>query len=390
MDVKITTTDMQGTADAVALHLSGDMKTSSVNLSGSRIAGIRGEKGEKGDDGRSAYQIAVANGFVGTEEEWLESLRGMQGIQGIPGEKGAQGVQGIRGEKGEPFRYSDFTPEQLDSLKVKGDKGEQGIKGNDGYTPVKGVDYFDGEKGEKGDKGDPGTSDYNALQNKPTIPSRTSQLTNDSGFLTQHQSLEGYATQQWVESKGYLTEHQDISGKANDNAVVHLASAETISGKKTFTAGSSGKDPSVVARFGVITGDASVTERTGMNSIRKCSSDSNYINTAGFFVNSDGRSKFVHRRGSTSAVPNDDDAYIVFDATGGKIAYSGTKGTAVTAAKEYTLLDSNNAYTKTEIDSKGFLTQHQDISGKANVADVYTKTEIDNMIGDIETLLAAL
>lgn len=31
---------------------------------------------------------------------------------------------------------------------------------------------------------------YNDLSNKPTIPSKTSQLTNDSGFLTSHQSLD--------------------------------------------------------------------------------------------------------------------------------------------------------------------------------------------------------
>lgn len=33
---------------------------------------------------------------------------------------------------------------------------------------------------------------YNSLTNKPTIPSKTSDLTNDSGFLTSHQSLSGY------------------------------------------------------------------------------------------------------------------------------------------------------------------------------------------------------
>lgn len=55
----------------------------------------------KGDQGDSAYQVALANGFEGTEQEWLDSL------------------------KGEP--------------------------GTDGYTPVKGVDYFDGAPGEKGD-----------------------------------------------------------------------------------------------------------------------------------------------------------------------------------------------------------------------------------------------
>ena len=28
-----------------------------------------------GDNGLSAYQIAVNNGFIGTEQEWLDSLK---------------------------------------------------------------------------------------------------------------------------------------------------------------------------------------------------------------------------------------------------------------------------------------------------------------------------
>lgn len=45
-----------------------------------------------GIPGLSAYEVAVKNGFVGTEQEWLASL------------------------KGEPFTYEDFTPEQLEAL----------------------------------------------------------------------------------------------------------------------------------------------------------------------------------------------------------------------------------------------------------------------------------
>ena len=68
--------------------------------------------------GKSAYAIAVAHGFRGTEQEWLDSLKGLQGPQGEPG------------PKGDPFRYEDFTPEQLDALKgPKGDKGEDGRDG---------------------------------------------------------------------------------------------------------------------------------------------------------------------------------------------------------------------------------------------------------------------
>ena len=45
--------------------------------------------------GKSAYEIAVENGFVGTEQEWLESL------EGAPGPEGPEGPQGPQGEKGE-------------------------------------------------------------------------------------------------------------------------------------------------------------------------------------------------------------------------------------------------------------------------------------------------
>lgn len=68
--------------------------------------------------GKSAYAIAVAHGFRGTEQEWLDSLKGLQGPQGEPG------------LKGDPFTYADFTAEQLEALKgPKGDKGEDGRDG---------------------------------------------------------------------------------------------------------------------------------------------------------------------------------------------------------------------------------------------------------------------
>lgn len=36
-------------------------------------------------DGDSAYQVALNNGFVGDEDDWLASLVGPQGEQGIQG-----------------------------------------------------------------------------------------------------------------------------------------------------------------------------------------------------------------------------------------------------------------------------------------------------------------
>ena len=42
--------------------------------------------------GESAYEVAVSNGFKGTEEEWLASLKGETGANGINGEDGADGA----------------------------------------------------------------------------------------------------------------------------------------------------------------------------------------------------------------------------------------------------------------------------------------------------------
>lgn len=82
--------------------------------------------------GLSAYQVACGNGFDGTEEEWLASLKGDKGDQGNTGAKGPKGDKGEQGAKGD-----------------KGDQGEQGIQG---------------EKGDKGDKGDGGKSTFELWQ----------------------------------------------------------------------------------------------------------------------------------------------------------------------------------------------------------------------------------
>ena len=59
---------------------------------GTSEPGPQGEPGQDGADGLSAYQIAVAAGFVGNEAAWLASLKGDQGIQGEPGQQGPTGT----------------------------------------------------------------------------------------------------------------------------------------------------------------------------------------------------------------------------------------------------------------------------------------------------------
>jgi autotransporter adhesin len=49
------------------------------------VGGIQGEQGE------SAYEVAVSNGFAGTESDWLDSLQGEQGPSGATGPEGPAG-----------------------------------------------------------------------------------------------------------------------------------------------------------------------------------------------------------------------------------------------------------------------------------------------------------
>lgn len=51
-------------------------------------AGTNGTNGTNGANGASAYEIAVANGFSGTQTEWLASLVGPQGATGPAGADG--------------------------------------------------------------------------------------------------------------------------------------------------------------------------------------------------------------------------------------------------------------------------------------------------------------
>lgn len=47
------------------------------------IQGPKGDQGDQGYTGLSAYQVAQANGYSGTEQQWLASLEGPMGPQGV-------------------------------------------------------------------------------------------------------------------------------------------------------------------------------------------------------------------------------------------------------------------------------------------------------------------
>lgn len=322
--VMIDTGDVNNPEDS-QLYLKGDTEWKFISdLSGAQ-----------GIQGLSAYQVAVQEGFVGTEEEWLASLKG---------EPGEQGPQGEPGPKGEPGSDAEVTKENVEAVLtgnitththdqyltdapvdgsqyVRQDGAWQSVEipevdlsnylakdNTTEYTPTTeynpatkkyvdekeytlptaSSDVLGGIKVGAGLKINPdtgvlsatgsGTADsvdwanitskpdfktvattgsYNDLIDKPTIPTKTSELTNDSGFITsipeeyvtetelagknyatvsQIPSLDGYATEAWVGEQGYLTEHQDISNLATKSELASKAdSANVYSKSETYT-----------------------------------------------------------------------------------------------------------------------------------------------------------
>lgn len=79
------------------------------------ITGPDGEPGTPGADGKSAYEIAVANGFSGTEAQWLTSLKGADGADGSDGADGAPGTTTWAGITDAPST----TPAQIDADHAK-------------------------------------------------------------------------------------------------------------------------------------------------------------------------------------------------------------------------------------------------------------------------------
>ncbi|MFJ9671093.1 hypothetical protein ACIRP5_09945 [Streptomyces sp. NPDC101221] len=84
--------------------------------------GPQGETGPQGEPGDSAYAVAVANGFVGTEDEWLASLVGPEGPQGPPGKDGvgAGTVTAVNGVQPDDTGDVTLTAADVDAMPSSG------------------------------------------------------------------------------------------------------------------------------------------------------------------------------------------------------------------------------------------------------------------------------
>lgn len=108
-----------------------------INLQKAIDDGLIGGGGS-GTAGKSAYEIAVDNGFVGTETEWLESLKGAEGTNGAT-------FTPYVSSSGELSWTNDADKKNPATVNIKGVKGDRGDSGV--TTPINGffTMYVDGD-----------------------------------------------------------------------------------------------------------------------------------------------------------------------------------------------------------------------------------------------------
>lgn len=128
----------------------GDLADLTTEAKDTLVAAIN--EAARSGGGAGSMDLRVAGGYIQYSTDggrtW-QNLIAVAELKGAKGDKGDHGEKGDPGAKGDPFTYSDFTPEQLASLKgEKGDKGDPGAPGapgkdgEPGKTPVRGTDYW--------------------------------------------------------------------------------------------------------------------------------------------------------------------------------------------------------------------------------------------------------
>ena len=157
-------------------------------------------------------------------------IPGPQGIQGIQGEQGPQGI------KGEPFRYTDFTQEQLEELKGVGIKSVTSREASNGtYVTLHLTDNSEyqffvakGVDGETGAKGDAGVGIPTGGTYKQVI---TKNSFND--YDTSWDSVENILKKAGLDLRGMLSEIQvnkdNISGALTDISSIRETSNSNAS-----------------------------------------------------------------------------------------------------------------------------------------------------------------
>ena len=168
------------------------------------------------------------------------------------------------------------------------------------------------------------TGSYNDLSNKPTIPAKTSQLTNDSGYITSSGSITGNAATATTANK--VANALTVNGKTYDGSSEVNAGVQTVANGGTGVTTQADINKAFIGNLDI--GESDVTD--GTEFVSSYASDNSFSEPG--YVNTPLKRKFSavwnYIKGKISSVLG-----LTKDNYGGKASTAGNADTATTAAK---------------------------------------------------------
>lgn len=234
--------------------------------------------------------------------------------------------------------------------------------------------------------------DLSGYATKDELPTAVSQLTNDAGFISEIPAE--YVTENELEAKGYLTEHQSLAGLATEQYVTsQIAAGLTDYAKLTDLPDVSEFIKEIPAEY------VTETELTNKGYLTEHQDLSNYVTSDSLAeqlatkvdttrkINNKALSADITLTAAdVGALPSDTqipsieglatEGYVDAKVAGIDLSeYAKTSDIPDTSAF-ITLADIPDEYvTETELSNKGYLTEHQDLSDYAKSADIAAQLE---------------
>ena len=231
--------------------------------------------------------------------------------------------------------------------------------------------------------------DLNTKADKSAIPTKVSQLTNDKGYLTSHQDISGKADKTYVDT--------ELAKKANSS---HTHSYNDLTDKPTIPSISN-----LATKTELTNGLETKADKTELNSKANTNhTHSQYLTTIPQeYVTETELNSALSTKANTSDIPSLDgyatETFVTnkiaeASLSSGEVDLSGlatkdelTSGLATKANTEHThsqyLTTIPQEYiTETELEAKGYLTEHQDLSNYALASDLHShsnKTQLDSI-----------
>lgn len=226
---------------------------------------------------------------------------------------------------------------------------------------------------------DGGDVDLSSYATKEDIPTKTSQLDNDSNFISSIPSE--YITETELNAKGYLTEHQSLDNYALKSEIPSVPTKiSQLQNDSNFIS----SIPEEYVTEQELNSKGLATETFVTNKIEEAQLGGGEIDLSGYATKEELNTKVdkVNGKGLSTedytTTEKNKLANLSTVATSGNYNDLTNKPSIPTKTSQlindsgYLTEIPSEYVTETELNAKGYLTEHQDISGKANTSDLST------------------